>query len=74
MEQFDGARPGLPAVQALVHDQGLTYLFLNRMQWIQRRHRLLENHRYACTANHLHAGLRCGEQILAGKADRTPGM
>ena len=63
-------RPGEP----LVHPEDLVHLFLDRVQRVQRRHRLLEDHRDAVTAHPLHHGLGSAHELLALQANAPARM
>ena len=51
--------------QTLVQSQGFGDLVADRVNRVQGRHRLLEDHRYFITANPAHLVLRKGQQTLA---------
>ena len=65
---------GFDFAQAPVQTQDLTHLPLDGVQRIERRHRLLEDHRDAVAANALELLLRRREQILALEEDLARGM
>jgi hypothetical protein len=69
-QQFDGARPRGVGAQALVQGQHLADLVAHREQRVQRRHRLLEDHADARTADaaHLPLGLASGPRRQSGCA------
>ena len=57
------------AVQALVQFQNFRDLVADHIQRVQRRHRLLEDHRNVAAAQALHLTLALGEHVLALEAN-----
>src|SRR5487761_2288372 len=64
-EQLKRARPRLLPADAAVKLQDFADLRLNRMQRIERRHRLLEDDRNVVAANATHLALRKRQQLAA---------
>ena len=61
--------------QALVQDQDLVHLLLDRVQRVQRGHRLLEDHRRCgCRARRSRSRSRGADQLRALEADAAAGM
>src|SRR5256886_8265720 len=72
-EHLDGAGPRSPAGQPLVDDGGLGDLIAHREHRIERRHRLLEDHRdLVATDRPQLAGLE-GQQVAPLQLDEAPG-
>src|SRR5262249_6103293 len=65
----DGARARLFSRQAAVPDEGLSNLLADRIDRIERRHRLLEDHRQPIAAHVAHLAIGQAEQIGAIKAN-----
>ena len=68
-QQLQGARSGLLAGQALVQQKDFIDLLFDAVQRVQRRHRLLEDHRNAVAANALQGFFVLLQQVLAFMAD-----
>ena len=51
LQQLQRPLPGIVILQSFVQDQRLADLFLDRVQRVQRHHRLLENHADAVAAH-----------------------
>ena len=68
-EQFDGPLPGLPLAHALVYGEDLADLSLDRVQRIERGHRLLEDHRDVVAADLAQFLLGGGEQVPSVEQD-----
>ena len=67
-EQLDGARPRLAPRDRTVETDRLRDLIADREDRVERRHRLLEDHRDAGATHRAHLGLRDGEKIAAVEA------
>ena len=78
VEQFDGARSGLPPRHALVHAQGLGDLVLDGERGIQARTRLLEDHADLVAADAVQIGRRHPDEFAAIETNRpgddAPGL
>ena len=74
LEQFHNSVTSLVTTQSAVKGEGLAHLALDRVQRIQTRHRLLEDHRDAVAADGLQSFRRRPEQLFAAKADRSRGV
>ncbi len=61
-------------VQALVQEQHLVDLPLDRVQRVERGHRLLEDHRHAVAAHRRSSRCRRADQLLALEADAAGRM
>src|SRR6516162_1244933 len=68
-QQIDGARTRLLSRQAAVADESLCNLLADRVDWIERRHRFLEDHRQPMAAHVAHLAIGEAEQIGAIKAN-----
>jgi hypothetical protein len=64
-EQLQGSGFGIAGAHVLVQAQGLSNLLPDRVQGVERRHRLLKNHRHAGTAQLAHLRLGQAHQLLA---------
>ena len=73
-QQLQGARSGLLAGQALVQQKDFIDLLFDAVQRVQRRHRLLEDHRNAVAANALQGFFVLLQQVLAFMADAAAGV
>ena len=62
-----------PAVQPLIAHQNFAHLAANGQHRIQRRHRVLENHRNLTAANPPHLLRRFLRQVIAAKANAAAG-
>ena len=69
LEQLNAAHARRLLIKPLVNAEHFTNLIGELLYGVERRVRLLEDHRDSVSANLLHLGLTCGEQILAVKAD-----
>ncbi|MNI33701.1 hypothetical protein D3C73_876610 [compost metagenome] len=67
VEQFQYAAAGGATHHRLVHFQNLADLPLDRVQRIERGHRLLEDHRDVVAAHMAQFRFRCLQEILALK-------
>ena len=70
-EQLQGAGFGVAGAHVLVQAQGLGDLLPDRMQGVERRHRLLEDHGHAGTAQLAHLRLGQAHQLLLLEHDGT---
>ncbi|MCM3755429.1 hypothetical protein M3665_26265, partial [Bacillus licheniformis] len=70
-EQRDRALARLHGRDAVVQHDRLADLRADRIQRVERRHRLLEDHRDVRAAQPAHLALALGDQILPGEADRA---
>ena len=68
-EQLQGAGFGVAGTHVLVQAQGLGNLLPDRVQGVERRHRLLKNHRHARTAQLAQLRLGQAHQLLALQHD-----
>ncbi|MCY1363637.1 hypothetical protein D3C81_1680300 [compost metagenome] len=71
LQQRDGALARGAAVQAFVQRQRFDDLVADGVQRVQRRHRLLEDHRDLGTADCPHLAVGNVEQVLAFETDRA---
>ena len=69
-EQLQGAGFGIAGTHVLVQAQGLGNLLPNRVQGVERRHRLLEDHGHARTAQLAQLRLGQAHQLLAVQRNR----
>ena len=72
MQKLDGAALRLARPQALVQKKRLGDLLLDRVQRIERGHRLLEHHGDAIAADLAQHRLRRADQLLAVERDAAP--
>src|SRR5437667_1885704 len=72
-EHLDGAGPRGPARQVLVHDSRLGDLIAHREHRIERRHRLLEDHRDLVAADGAQVTGLEGEQVAPFELDEAAG-
>src|SRR5262249_3162366 len=70
-QKLDRAYTGLRPGHAAVAHQRFGNLLADRVAWIERRHRLLENHRHLVAAQGAHVGVRKIKQVDAVEADRA---
>ena len=70
-EQFDDARPRLIARKTLMDQQYFPYLLFDRVQRIERRHRLLEDDGDVVAAYVANLVLRHGQKLAPLEHDRT---
>ena len=71
-EELEGARARLLPAQAAVDEQHLADLALDRVQRVERGHRLLEDHADAAAADGAQEAVVAADQLLAVEAD-APG-
>ena len=69
VEQFDGALARLCSLHATVQAQGLGHLIANGVNWVQCRHRLLEDHADAVASNAAQRPVLHAHQFLPQKAN-----
>ena len=74
VEQLEGAAARGGAAETLVQDQHLVDLPLDRVQRVERGHRLLEDHRDAVAAHGEQLARRRADQLAALEADAAAGM
>ena len=74
LQQLERALARGRARQALVQDQHLVHLPLDRVQRVERGHRLLEDHRDAVAAHVQKVARRRADQLAALEADAAVGM
>src|ERR1051326_2871624 len=73
LEHLDRAGARRAARQALVHDRGLGDLVAHREHRVERRHRLLEDHRDLVAADRAQLARSEREQIASRELDEAPG-
>src|SRR5262249_12237299 len=73
-QQLDRARSRRRGVEAAVDEQDLADLALDGVQRIQRRHRLLKDHRDAVAANAAQGGGWSADELGVLKADAAGGV
>ena len=72
-QQLYGARTGCIGAHGLVQLQHFSNLVAHRVQRVQRRHRLLEDHADVAAAYAAHLALALGQQIRTVETDGTRG-
>ena len=72
-QHLDGPVVRFPPAEALVQADGLADLVADRVDRVERGHRLLEDHRDIVAAHLAHPRLGRVEQVFAGKADGALG-
>ena len=72
VQQLQRPRTGFPAAHRPVHEQDLSDLLLDRVQRVQRGHRLLEHHPDAFAADRQQVLVGQADHFRAGDPDRAP--
>lgn len=70
-QQLDGPLPGGGLVDVAVAADGLHQVVADRVDGVERRHGLLEDHGHVVAAHLPHPPLRRAHQLLAGEPDRA---
>ena len=74
IEQLEDPLAGRRGADRLVEAEGFPDLLLDRVEGVQRRHRFLEDHRYASPAERPHRGRGRVEEGFTVELDAPPGM
>ena len=74
VEQLENTPPNSVPVQCRVQPQGFAELTLDDVQWIERTHGLLKNHRHLITAQFSQSGRIHPQQLLTAQPDAAFGL